>query len=314
METIYKKDSKGKTRYLTISTRGNEIIQVSGVLDGTPVTNISVCVPKNIGKSNATTGPEQAIIEAKAKIEKKLGEGYCKTQYELIENTLITPMLAKDFKVEESRVKYPCFVQPKLDGMRCLKNNKTLTSRGNKVISTMDHIRNIDIDPTSISKIIRVDIPVVGDAKSILTEWWQGLNNNRGDRAELKRVQKPDQVVFISTFHKLHHQLQNAGLKISNEKLALVAGLLAKIRECNAQNVSQQMGGSEEAPLISKLRMRRLLETEIKKLEREYADLEEIWKAEKASLQGTQHIKEQLEQAKMDLETASSKTDLTKMS
>ncbi|MDX2164960.1 MAG: ATP-dependent chaperone ClpB [Gammaproteobacteria bacterium] len=57
-----------------------------------------------------------------------------------------------------------------------------------------------------------------------------------------------------------------------------------------------------------------LLETEIKKLEREYADLEEIWKAEKASLQGTQHIKEQLEQAKMDLETARRKTDLTKMS
>ncbi|HEV2614482.1 MAG TPA: ATP-dependent chaperone ClpB [Gammaproteobacteria bacterium] len=57
-----------------------------------------------------------------------------------------------------------------------------------------------------------------------------------------------------------------------------------------------------------------LLETEIKKLEKEYADLEEIWKAEKASLQGTQHIKEQLEQAKMDLETARRKTDLTKMS
>jgi ATP-dependent Clp protease ATP-binding subunit ClpB len=57
-----------------------------------------------------------------------------------------------------------------------------------------------------------------------------------------------------------------------------------------------------------------LLENEIQKLEREYADLEEIWKAEKASLQGTQHIKEQLEQAKMDLETARRKTDLTKMS
>ncbi len=69
----------------------------------------------------------------------------------------------------------------------------------------------------------------------------------------------------------------------------------------------------KETDPASKKRLE-LLENEIKKLEREYADLEEIWKAEKASLQGTQHIKEQLEQAKMDLETARRKTDLTKMS
>lgn len=69
----------------------------------------------------------------------------------------------------------------------------------------------------------------------------------------------------------------------------------------------------KETDAASKKRLE-LLENEIKKLEREYADLEEIWKAEKASLQGTQHIKEQLEQAKMDLETARRKTDLTKMS
>lgn len=56
------------------------------------------------------------------------------------------------------------------------------------------------------------------------------------------------------------------------------------------------------------------LEKEIKKLEKEYADLEEIWKAEKVSLQGTQSIKEQLEKAKMDLESARRVMDLAKMS
>jgi len=56
------------------------------------------------------------------------------------------------------------------------------------------------------------------------------------------------------------------------------------------------------------------LEKEIKKLEKEYADLEEIWKAEKASLQGTQSIKEQLEKAKMELESARRVMDLAKMS
>lgn len=56
------------------------------------------------------------------------------------------------------------------------------------------------------------------------------------------------------------------------------------------------------------------LEDEIIKLEKEYADLEEVWKAEKASLQGTQQIKEQLEKARLELETARRKGDLTRMS
>ncbi|HXH04575.1 MAG TPA: ATP-dependent chaperone ClpB [Candidatus Competibacteraceae bacterium] len=56
------------------------------------------------------------------------------------------------------------------------------------------------------------------------------------------------------------------------------------------------------------------LEDEIAKLEKEYADLEEIWKAEKASLQGAAHIKEELERAKLELETARRAGDLARMS
>jgi ATP-dependent Clp protease ATP-binding subunit ClpB len=56
------------------------------------------------------------------------------------------------------------------------------------------------------------------------------------------------------------------------------------------------------------------LEGSIKKLEKEYADLEEIWKAEKAQMQGTTHIKEALEKAKLELEAAYREGNLTKMS
>ncbi|QEP44301.1 ATP-dependent chaperone ClpB [Ectothiorhodospiraceae bacterium BW-2] len=56
------------------------------------------------------------------------------------------------------------------------------------------------------------------------------------------------------------------------------------------------------------------LEQEIGKLEQEYADLNEIWKAEKASLQGTQQIKEELERARLELETARRAGDLARMS
>jgi ATP-dependent Clp protease ATP-binding subunit ClpB len=56
------------------------------------------------------------------------------------------------------------------------------------------------------------------------------------------------------------------------------------------------------------------LEKEIQKLEKEFSDLEEIWKAEKVALQGEQQIREKLEQAKLELETARRAGDLAKMS
>src|SRR5271165_3891711 len=55
------------------------------------------------------------------------------------------------------------------------------------------------------------------------------------------------------------------------------------------------------------------LEEMLKALEKEYSDLEEIWKAEKASVQGTDHIKEELERARMDLDTARRAQDLARM-
>src|ERR1700704_6003374 len=57
-----------------------------------------------------------------------------------------------------------------------------------------------------------------------------------------------------------------------------------------------------------------LIEDEIKKLEREYADLEEVWKAEKAAVQGSQHIKEELEKLKLEMEAAKRKGDWQKVS
>jgi len=56
------------------------------------------------------------------------------------------------------------------------------------------------------------------------------------------------------------------------------------------------------------------LESEITSLEREYSDLEEIWKSEKAVLQGATKIKEQIEQAKLELEAAQRRQDYAKMS
>ncbi len=56
------------------------------------------------------------------------------------------------------------------------------------------------------------------------------------------------------------------------------------------------------------------LETELAEKEREYAELEEVWKSEKAALSGTQHIKAELENARTQMEQARRAGDLNKMS
>jgi ATP-dependent Clp protease ATP-binding subunit ClpB len=57
-----------------------------------------------------------------------------------------------------------------------------------------------------------------------------------------------------------------------------------------------------------------LIEEEIDRLGREYADLEEIWKAEKAAAQGSQHIKEAIEKVRLQMEEATRKSDWQRVS
>ena len=62
------------------------------------------------------------------------------------------------------------------------------------------------------------------------------------------------------------------------------------------------------------LKRLQILEEQIETLEREFSDLDEIWKSEKAALQGTTHIKEELERVRLDMETARRASDLARMS
>ncbi|MEX2148940.1 MAG: ATP-dependent chaperone ClpB [Steroidobacteraceae bacterium] len=68
----------------------------------------------------------------------------------------------------------------------------------------------------------------------------------------------------------------------------------------------------KETDEASKKRLEQLQES-LTELERQYADLEEIWKSEKAALQGTTHIKEELERAKTALDAARRAGDLARM-
>ena len=69
----------------------------------------------------------------------------------------------------------------------------------------------------------------------------------------------------------------------------------------------------KESDEASKKRLKDI-ETSITELEKNYADLEEVWKSEKAAVQGTTQIKESLERAKIELDSARRQGDLARMS
>lgn len=150
MTTLYSKDSKGKVRVLNLWVKGDILYQSAGLLNGALVEHKKICKPKNIGKSNETTGEEQAKLMLDAKITEKLKGDYFLTMDEALTTVVILPMLAKEYKKEEKKINWsdPVYAQPKLDGMRCLalvKNGKVkLLSRTNTDIilqhNSMHHL------------------------------------------------------------------------------------------------------------------------------------------------------------------------------
>lgn len=141
INSIYKLDTKGKVRVLTVSADNGILTQESGLLNGKLVAKHTQCKPKNVGKANATTAVEQAILEAKAKIETKMSEGYFETILEAENTKVVLPMLAKEFDKESHKINWSghVYVQPKLDGMRMLRTEKFISRKG-KTIDTLDHI------------------------------------------------------------------------------------------------------------------------------------------------------------------------------
>jgi ATP-dependent Clp protease ATP-binding subunit ClpB len=79
------------------------------------------------------------------------------------------------------------------------------------------------------------------------------------------------------------------------------------------QQKIQREALKKESDEASKKRLSEL-EENIAGMEREFSDLEEIWKSEKAAVQGSTHIKEELERARAELETSMRASDLARMS
>jgi hypothetical protein len=168
----------GKTKMWSIKVSerdGAGVIEVThGYVDGKKQINEKIIAEgKNIGKKNATTPLQQAINEARSAWVKKKESGYtavgvvdCREgddsesvdsvtaggRSKGIDETVPNPMLAHDYNKRGKSIKFPCFVQRKYDGTRCVGiPGNGLFSRNRKSYPHMNHIvAEINKLPTGI--------------------------------------------------------------------------------------------------------------------------------------------------------------------
>ena len=143
LETLYHQGKTGAIVQWDIWTEGADICTKYGQIDGKMQTARKTATPKNVGRANATTAEEQAVLEAKAMHKKRLDGKYSLT-IEDAKKEVFLPMLAASFDKRKDKVTYPVDVQPKLDGVRCLAywdgDSVKLMSRGGKQWECCDHI------------------------------------------------------------------------------------------------------------------------------------------------------------------------------
>lgn len=141
--TLYKRDSKGQIREWYMEVDGDRYRTTAGLQDGQQVTSEwTIAEAKNVGRSNETTPEEQAVSEVESQYKKKLDVDYHKHVEDVDTPKIFEPMLAAKWEKRASKIDYnePVFIQPKLDGIRCIMTKHGAFSRTGKPIVAVPHI------------------------------------------------------------------------------------------------------------------------------------------------------------------------------
>lgn len=141
LNTLYKRAVNGKINEWTIEVEGACFRTISGYTDGVKTTSEwTCCEAKNVGKKNATTAEEQALAEATAMHRKRIELGSFENINDIDTPVYFKPMLAHDYNDYKTKIKFPVYSQPKLDGVRCIVRADGMWSRNGKPIISAPHI------------------------------------------------------------------------------------------------------------------------------------------------------------------------------
>jgi DNA ligase-1 len=142
MEPLYEKDKVWKIAWFPNEDGSYSIKTEHGKCNGKMVEHIVLVKEgKNKGKKNETTIEQQAISMVQSDWNKKIRQGYHVAESDPSKPPVLKPMLALEYK---GKVEYPVWVQPKLDGVRCLIYKKDgrimFQSRQNTVYPPLEHM------------------------------------------------------------------------------------------------------------------------------------------------------------------------------
>ena len=121
---------------------------------------------KNLGRSNETTVFQQAVSDALSLWNKKKDRAYTEGKPEK-EDPVPLPMLAHSFDKRKHNIEYPCYAQPKLNGVRVFArkvdvNTIEYTSRNGKKYDTLGHITPNLLEMMSVGEIVDGEVYVHG--------------------------------------------------------------------------------------------------------------------------------------------------------
>lgn len=141
LPTLYSRTATGAIQEWTVEIEGDAYRTLHGQYGGKIVTTSWFnTVPTNVGRSNERDGAAQALFEARACWKKKRDSGMFEDILAVDDFTFIEPMLAKKWEDRKSKVSFPLYCQPKLDGMRAIITRHGATSRNGKPWVTIPHI------------------------------------------------------------------------------------------------------------------------------------------------------------------------------
>lgn len=134
---LYKRTSTGAIQEWEIFVEGDQFWTVSGQQNGKKIVHErTTVVPKNVGRANATTAEEQAILEATAKWTKQTEKHYSEDIQAIDDTEYFKVMLAKgyDARPKDKILWGNAYIQPKLDGIRLVVDENTALSRNGKAM------------------------------------------------------------------------------------------------------------------------------------------------------------------------------------
>lgn len=232
LPTLYSRTSTGAIQEWTIEIEGDSYRTHHGQTDGKIVTTEwYTAKPTNLSRANERNAEAQALFEAKSIWKKKKDGGSFENIADVDTVLFVEPMLAKNWEDRKSKVTFPVFSQPKLDGMRAVINRDGAKSRNGKPWLTIPHILKAlepifnaypDIvldgelytheykhDFNKISSLIKKTKPSASDLKESAEKvqfWWYDIAD--------KNMVYEKRMDHINDLHNLLHHDQNVIVRV----------------------------------------------------------------------------------------------------